>query len=1297
MAKPSEHAASPGGKPAVVAVCASAASPQALLHLLRRLAPQPNMALVIVLQHREALDTDAFTQAAREAGHELSPIEHDAAVAAGRTYLPETDVIVGLEGGRFQVRPAAQPPGDRGTIDSFLVALAGDEDGHSIAVVLAGTGADGTLGFKAAKQAGGLALAEETSEAEAGELARSNHPAALADAVLPIDQLAERIKEGVRQVFSASGALVQPDAAEISAALANIAAVLRKRTGHDFHGYKPGTFLRRVQRRMQVVQAGNVTAYVDLLRERPEEAQELFNDLLIGVTQFFRDPKEFELLERLVIPKLFAGRTREDRIRVWVIGCSTGEEAYSLSILLREHMASLDEVPHVQIFATDLDGRALAAARAARYADTIAGDMSPERLARWFVREGDTYCVVKELREMCIFSQHSIIKDAPFSRLDLVSCRNLLIYLDAELQGQVIPLFHFALKPDGVLFLGNSESISRHADLFAPIENRSRVFRRLESQSRVLPNFPFTVASAPAASAHVERPPAPSLQPHTVEPSLVRQAERFAERYAPAYVITDDRYDVLHFSARTGRYIDPVGGTATLNLLQLIHPDLRLDLRGALTRAAEEGQTVQLANRRIGQNGHSLVVDLVVEPVKNTSGAVRSYVVLFKDGHAPPGPEQIAASGSSSDQQAYIQQLEAELRETRERLQAIAEEAETTSEELKASNEEYQSLNEELQSANEELQTSKEELQSLNEELTTVNGELSLRVHELGRSNSDLKNFLESTQIATIFLDNELCVTNHTPAVAEIFHLVETDAGRPIGHIKSRIAYEDLQADARRVLRTLAAVEREIGSVTGARYMVRVLPYRSVDNFIAGVVITFVDITARKRAEMALRESEERFRLVVENARDHAIFTLDPESRITDWYPSAEAVFGWTAEEAVGQSGSILFTPEDRRQHEDEKELEEAHREGSAPNVRWHLRKDGSRVFIEGTTTALHHADGSLRGFLKIGQDTTDRRRTDEALRASETRQRALIEGIPQLVWRSCDAGRWTWASPQWLAYTGQTQEESSGTGWLAVVHPEDRDAAMQAWERAGPDGLLDLEHRVRRASDDTWIWHHTRALPVRDAAGRTVEWLGTSTDIDATRQLQARQEVLVNELQHRARNLLGVVTAVADRTVKQGGSIEAFEQRLQALSRAQGLLSQGGNDTVEVGNLVRAELAAYADDAVRRVTISGPDVHLTARQVQNFALALHELTTNAVKYGALKVDAGRLAVTWEVVLDKRERRRLALSWVESGVIVQLEAGTRRGYGTKLIQEALAYAMQAEVDYVLGADGVRCRIEMPVS
>ena len=570
--------------------------------------------------------------------------------------------------------------------------------------------------------------------------------------------------------------------------------------------------------------------------------------------------------------------------------------------------------------------------------------------------------------------------------------------------------------------------------------------RRLETGTRVVPNFPFTALER----RPVDADPGAVPKQRSATASLTRHAERVAERYAPAYVIVDEAYSVLHFSGRTGRYIEPAGGSASLNLLQLLHPDLRLDVSTALTRAAQENKTAYVDALRIGLNGSSLLVDLIVEPIRSDPPSRSSFVVLFKDGRDVSEVHGLASSDSER-----VEELEIELRHTRDRLQAALEEMETTNEELKSSNEEYQSLNEELQSANEELQTSKEELQSVNEELTTVNAELAQRVQELGRLNSDLKNLFESTHIATMFLDNDLRVSSYTPAAAELFHLVESDTGRPIGHIKARIGYDELQDDARRVLRTLGPAEREIGDpATGARYMVRVLPYRSTDNFIAGVVLNFVDITQRQRDEETRRQEEERFRLIVESARDYAILLTDEDGRIEEWLPGAAAIFGFSAEEAVGQEGAIIYTPEDRAAGVWQKEFAKAREGGVTSDVRWHLRKDGSMVFIEGSVRALRSSSGRFRGVIKIGQDVTERRKGEEDLVASEAKAKLLLAELQHRVRNTLAVVR---SIARRTAATSKTVEDYG-------MHLEgriDAFARVQAAVTRNPAGGVDLEHLV--------------------------------------------------------------------------------------------------------------------------------------------------------------------------------------------------------------------------------------------
>jgi two-component system CheB/CheR fusion protein len=547
------------------------------------------------------------------------------------------------------------------------------------------------------------------------------------------------------------------------------------------------------------------------------------------------------------------------------------------------------------------------------------------------------------------------------------------------------------------------------------------------------------------------------------------------------------------------------------------------------------------------------------------------------------GTKDELAPGRPSQTAEHVQRLDAELRATRERLQATIEELESTNEELKSSNEEYQSLNEEMQSANEELETSKEELQSVNEELTTVNGELAYRVQELGRANSDLKNLLESTQIATIFLDNDLRVMNYTPAIADVFHLVDTDVGRSIGHIKSLVTYDDLQDDARKVLRSLGSVEREIEAPARRRhYMVRVLPYRSTDNFIAGVVLTFVDITARKRAEEALQDRDERFRMIVEAAQDYAIFTADQSGRVNEWWPGATAVFGWAKQEIIGQDMRVLYTPEDREAGVPEQEMAQSRGEGMAPDVRWHLRKDGTRVFIEGASRALHDLSGQFRGVMKIGQDVTERRRNEERLRESESQAKLLLA-----------------------------------------------------------------------------------------------------------------------ELQHRVRNTLAVVRSIAQRSAINSETVEDYaahlDGRLNAFARVQAVTTRDPSMGLDMEMLVADELTAHAAREGEQVSrIGGPKVRLQPRAAETLGLVFHELATNAVKYGALSAPNGRVEVRWQ--LDgEQDKPELVLDWLESGVQLDGNPPTRRGFGSELIERTLAYELSGQASLDFDRDGLKCQIRLPVS
>ncbi len=822
----------------IVGIGASAGGIEALEAFFKAVPAENGLAFVVVTHlspDRESMLAEILGRATRMPVIDAKDAER---VEAEHVYVLPSSAILTIHEGRLRLRRTGAGDRERAPIDIFFNSLAEDQAERAIGVVLSGSGHDGTLGLRAIKENGGLTIAQGSSVSRPrfAEMALSAVAAGFVDLELPVEDIPERIIAYVRDWNSF-------DPEKPGEALAKIYALLRSRTGHDFSEYKERTFHRRVQRRMQVVQTTKLEEYADRLQAEPEEVQALFRDLLIGVTDFFRDAAAFQALETLVIPKLFEGRGADSEVRVWVAGCSTGEEAYSIAILLREQCEKLVAPPKVQIFATDIDETAMGVARAARYPASVVKEVSPDRLTRFFVQEAGTYCVVKELRDMCIFSTHSVIRDPPFSRLDLISCRNLLIYLQPALQMQIIPLFHYSLRPGGYLFLGSSENLSRYSELFVTLDRKNRIFRRRDLVSRPpLPLRQFQPNSRRDMPGNEQR------QSGLMQRSdmLRRVAATVIERFAPSYVIVDESGQTLFFSSGTGKYLQPAAGPPNRDIVAMARPGLRADLRAALHSAKETGRRVLRDRIAVRINGGTQMVSLAVEPVSEAKEP--AYGIVFID-LGPIRTEQETTAARPDNDDATVRQIEQELQDTKERLQSTIEELETANEEFRSSNEELLSVNEELQSTNEELETSKEELQSVNEELQTVNNELTSKIDELDRANNDLNNLFQSTQIATIFLDKHLVIRTFTPAVCKLFNLLPGDYGRPLTDLSSRVVYPNLENDIRTVFGG-EVIERTVTLSDGNKhYLARLLPYRTASDTIDGVLLTFVDVTSLIAAE----------------------------------------------------------------------------------------------------------------------------------------------------------------------------------------------------------------------------------------------------------------------------------------------------------------------------------------------------------------------------------------------------------------------------------------------------------------
>jgi two-component system, chemotaxis family, CheB/CheR fusion protein len=1025
----------------VVGIGSSAGGVEALQVLFERMPADTGMAFVLVSHMARGYDSALPEILARHTKMTVKMARDGAPVEPDHVYVCPADHVLTIEGEELHLASRTSDQQHK-PIDVFLSSLAEERGENAIGVVLSGGGSDGALGIKAVKERGGLTLAQGTDGS--GPRQRSMPETAIAtgfvDLTLPVEDMAARLAEfagshrTIEQLVADDSEREDGDSAE---ARRTIAHLLHNQVGHDFSGYKEKTFMRRVRRRMQIIQLETLAAYIERLRHDPEEVTLLFRDLLIGVTTFFRDRDAFQALEQLVLPKLFENAGAADTVRMWVPGCATGEEVYSIAILVREHMDKLRNVPKVQIFATDIDEAALALARGGRYPQALMEAITPARLDRFFTHDDGSFTVNKQIRDMCIFSAHSVIRDPPFSRIDLISCRNLLIYLGAEFQSRVIPIFHFALKPGGYLFLGTSENISQFSDLFQRIDRKQRLFQRRDHTPTPL-QFPLFVPGTRATIAGAE----PRRDATSTAANLRRAVEsRVLESFAPAHVVVNREGDIVHYSSRTGKYLEAAAGMPNRQLLASARRGLRLDLRHALQEAMETRRTVVREDVSVELDDRYQTIRLTVEPIGNHA-TDPLFLVLFADVGSPQTHAESVARQPAGE--GNVEQLERELRDARERLQAAVEEYETALEELKAANEEMVSVNEELQSTNEELETSKEELQSVNEELHTVNAELNIKIDELDRANSDLRNLFESTQVATIFLDHELVIRSFTPAATSIFNLISTDRGRPLTDIVNHLEDGDLRRDVRVVLERGETIERNVRrSDRKTHYLMRILPYRGRNNVIEGVLVTFFDITKMVQAE----------------------------------------------------------------------------------------------------------------------------------------------------------------------------------------------------------------EH----------------------------------------------QRTLVEELNHRVRNMLTVVSAIAKQTLAKSRSPQefahTFQGRIQALATSYGLLSREQWGNVSLESILRNELDQHQQEGDQRIALDGPPVAFKPAAALALGLIVHELATNAVKYGALAAAEGRVSVSWNI--GGGARRNVALTWRESNGAA-VKKPKHKGFGTELIEREVSGTLGGTAAFDYAPGGLQARITIPV-
>jgi len=1077
----------------IAGIGASAGGIAALQDFFRNIDAKTGVAYVVILHLSPDHDSQLTAILQRETTLPVMQVTQKVTIRPDHVYVVPPDHHLKIEGDHITVSQNILPEERRAPIDIFFRSLADEHGPRAIAVVLSGTGANGSMGLKRIKERGGACFVQNPREAEYNQMPRNAIATDLVDEVLPVADISEKIltyKKSLSSIEITDEA--EPRPADDQMALREIFTQLRLHTGHDFTNYKRPTLLRRIERRINVHNLTGLPDYANFLQENIDEPTALLKDLLISVTNFFRDKKPFEVIEQEIIPHLFKGKTSEDQVRIWVPGCATGEEAYSLAMLCAEITLGAIDGPKVQIFATDIDESAISHAREGLYTLNDTADVSPERLRRFFNREGDNYRIRREIRETIMFAPHNVLKDPPFSHLDMVSCRNLMIYLNHVAQERVVETFHFALNPGGFLFFGTSESIDGASDLYSTYNRENHIFQRRQVNIKAYP----VPESTPAL--YFEKFRKDTAMQEQEKKILDRISfgdlhQQLLEEYAPPSLVVNEDYEILHLTERAGQFLQIAGGELSKNLLKLVKPELRLELRSALYQSKQRQSAVSAMGLQVNILNKTETVNIHVRPVLRSGDTAKGFIlVVFEP----------AANGSSheiliSSDEPLAKQLEEELIRVKAQLRAANEQHDFQAEEMKASNEELQAMNEELRSAAEELETSKEELQSINEELRTVNQELKLKIEETSIANNNLQNIINSTDIGTIFLDRSFRVALYTPAAEAIFNLIPADNGRPLADITHRLQYNELLDDADVVLEKLNVLEKEITTVDGNIYLMRLAPYRTDEDRINGVVVTFVNISKSKQVDEALRKSEERLRVTMESALDFVIITMDINGNIEHWNTGAQRTLGYTADEVIGKPIDIIFTDQDRLDGIANEELRVANEKGFAEDERWHRRKDGSHFYMSGIMRPIYNPE--LVGYVKVARDMTGPQKHQDQLRISEERHRIAIEsaGMAAWDWNIID-DTISWNENHYLMMGLQPDNELKNAAFFVqFIHEEDKkrveQSLMYAVETAGE---FNEEFRVIRADNNAVVWVKGYGSSVSIEDGHTTRMVGVMLDV---------------------------------------------------------------------------------------------------------------------------------------------------------------------------------------------------------